>query len=107
MSTPLLTLHHPGRAQRYYAAGHWRDETIYTAVRARAARRPDSYAIRQRDRDLTYREVIDEADQLADHFHRLGLRPGDRVGFWGPSGAATAICLLACSRDRLVCVPSL
>lgn len=107
MPTPLLTLHHPGRAKLHYENGHWQDETIYTAVRAQAERAPDALAVRQYNGDITYRELIDEADRLADHLRGLGVQPGDRVGSWGPSSAAVAIGLLACSRDRLVYVPSL
>lgn len=107
MPSPLLTLHHPARAKRYYELGYWKNQTIYNAVRVQAERRPDAVAVRELTGALSYRQLVEEADQLANYLYGLGLRAGDRVGFWAPSSATTAVCLLACSRDRLICVPSL
>lgn len=107
MSGPFLTLHLPSRAREYYASGDWRSETIYQAVAARATQNSDKVAVREFASVLTYRELLLRADRLADQLHALGLRPGDRVAFWGPSSSLAAVTLLACSRDRLVVVPSL
>ena len=34
MTNTLLTLHDPAAARRYYAEGLWRDDTLYTLLRA-------------------------------------------------------------------------
>ena len=40
MQSPLLTLHDPATARRYYAAGLWRDETLYGLLERHAASGP-------------------------------------------------------------------
>ena len=46
MQSPLLTLHDPAEARRYYEAGLWRDETLYALLARHAAERPDDFALR-------------------------------------------------------------
>jgi acyl-CoA synthetase (AMP-forming)/AMP-acid ligase II len=52
-------------------------------------------------------ELVDAADRLAAHLAGHGIRPGNRVAVWLPSRVATAIALLACSRNGYMCCPSL
>jgi amino acid adenylation domain-containing protein len=49
-----------------------------------AARRwPDNVAVREAGgASITYRELGELSDRLRDRLVRLGVRPGDRVGFW-------------------------
>lgn len=103
----ILTLHNPQNARDYYLAGVWQQDTLYTLARRHARERPTSCALRDNDVRLTWREVVDWADSVAEALHRQGLRPGDRVGVWLPNVVQGAIVFLACSRNGYVCCPSL
>ena len=102
-----LTLLSADEIQRYYASGHWRDETIYAAALARAEARPDAYAIRDASHRLTYSQLLACANALAARLHAAGVQPGQRVGLWTASRVETAIVWLACSRNGYTCCPSL
>jgi len=97
----------PEMIARYEASGHWRHDTIYALVKAHAERAPDTFAVRDRFRRITYRQLADAADALAADFARLGIEPGQRVAVWLPSRIESVVALLACSRDGIVCCPSL
>jgi acyl-CoA synthetase len=103
----ILTLHNPENARDYYLSGIWQQETLYTLARRHARERPTSCALRDADLRLTWREVVDWVDSVAEALHRQGLRPGDRVGIWLPNVVHTTIVFLACSRNGYVCCPSL
>ncbi|VVD77811.1 class I adenylate-forming enzyme family protein [Pandoraea terrigena] len=103
----ILTLHNPQRAREYYLAGVWQQETLYSLARRHARERPSAHALRDATRRLTWREVTEWTDSVAESLHRGGLRPGDRVGIWLPSVLETVIIFLACSRNGYVCAPSL
>jgi acyl-CoA synthetase len=102
-----LTLLSTELMQRYYAGGFWRDDTIYSLVRARAASTPQKYALRDRLRRITYGELVASADRLAADLAHHGVRAGQRVAVWLPSRMEGVVALLACSRNRTVCCPSL
>ncbi|OZI49416.1 class I adenylate-forming enzyme family protein [Bordetella genomosp. 4] len=103
----VLTMLSAEEIERYYASGHWRDQTIYAAASAQAQRSPDSYAIRDGANRLTYKELIACADALAVRLHGAGVQPGQRVGLWTASRVETAVVWLACSRNGYTCCPSL
>ncbi len=103
----ILTLLDAEQLARFYAAGHWRPETIYGRVRQRSAVTPDKVAVREASRQASYAELVDAADRLAGALEAAGLRPGQRVAVWLSSRIETAVALLACSRNRYVCSPSL
>jgi len=107
MSNSLLTLLSIERYQEHYRAGFWRDDTVYSLVKAHAARAPDRIAIRSAQGDLSYRALISHADAFASELARKGVCAGQRVAVWSPSRAETVIALLACSRNGYVCCPSL
>ncbi|TMJ61694.1 MAG: amino acid adenylation domain-containing protein, partial [Alphaproteobacteria bacterium] len=46
---------------------------------------PQAFALRDRDRRLSYPELVDAADRLAAHLAGHGIRPGNRVAVWLPS----------------------
>jgi len=103
----VLTLLSTEQIEQYYASGHWRDETIYQSALNHARARPDSHAVQDRNRRLTYAELIAAADALAARLHHSGVQPGQRVGLWASSRVETAIVWLACSRNGYTCCPSL
>jgi len=103
----LLTLHDPATAWRYHEAGLWRDETFYALLAKHAAARPDGFAARDSVRRLTFAELRDWVDAIADAFHEAGVRQGERVALWGSNRLEILACFLACSRNGYVCNPSL
>ena len=107
MTNTLLTLLSRERMREYYAAGFWRDDTIYSLVAGHARRAPGGHAVRDRVRRVTYRELVDAADALAADLARHGVKPGQRVCVWLPSRVEGAVALLACSRNGYVCCLSL
>jgi fatty-acyl-CoA synthase len=55
--------------------------------------------------DLSYGELIAEADRLARGMHRLGVRPGDRVGLVLHSAREFIPAFLGCVRAGFIAVP--
>src|SRR5438477_11173551 len=107
MTGSLLTLLNAPTLAAYRAAGYWGAETLYAVAARHARARPEAFAVRDRNRRLTYRELVEAADRLAAGLAGHGLRPGQRVAVWLPSRVETAIALLAASRNGYVCCPSL
>src|SRR3954471_22441663 len=106
MST-ILTLHDPQTARRYYGAGVWREDTLYSLLRAHARVRPDAYALRDSKRRLTWAQLSRWVDALASELHAAGLKRGQRVSVWLPNRVEAVVVFLACSRNGYVCNPSL
>jgi acyl-CoA synthetase len=107
MGNTLLTLLSAEQIKHYYAAGHWRDDTIYSLVRDQARRTPQQPALRDRFRRVDYATLAEAADALAADFRARGVKSGERVAVWLPSRIESVIALLACSRNGYVCCPSL
>ena len=103
----ILGLHHPARAQAYYGAGWWQQDTLYGLLRANAQTRPDRPAVRDRARRLSWVDLYRWVEAIAIDLHAAGLRPGDRVSVWLPNRVETIAIALACSRNGYVCNPSL
>jgi acyl-CoA synthetase len=107
MTNTVLTLHDPGMAQRYYAGGLWRRDTLYTLLRDRAAQRPAAFALRDGQQRLNWGELRALVDAVAADLEQAGVKRGERVSVWLPNRVETVAILLACSRNGYVCNPSL
>jgi acyl-CoA synthetase len=103
----ILTLLGPQEAERHYASGAWRKDTLYSLLVRHAAERPQAYALRDARRRLSWRDLQDWVDSTAQALHQAGVRRGQRVAVWLPSRAESVVALLACSRNGYVCVASL
>ena len=58
----------------------YRSATIATGIRTAAQRTPEKVALREGERTLTYRRLVERIDRVsAGARHGLGLAPGDRV----------------------------
>jgi acyl-CoA synthetase len=90
-----------------YAAGWWKDDTIYGCAARQAGAAPDRVAIRDSHCVLTYAELVSLADRTASALRQRGLGSGDRVAAWMSSRTELAVVLLACSREGFVLCPSL
>jgi acyl-CoA synthetase (AMP-forming)/AMP-acid ligase II len=106
-SGPLLTLLNAETVAAHTAAGFWGDETIYRLAARHARTTPQTCAVRDRHRRLSYAELVAAADRLAAHLAGHSIRPGQRVAVWLSSRVETAIALIACSRNGYVCCPSM
>jgi acyl-CoA synthetase (AMP-forming)/AMP-acid ligase II len=107
MPNTLLTLFDTERREQYYRAGFWRDDTVYSLVRAHAQRTPERIAVRSAHGALSYRALLTQVDAFADDLARKGVTAGQRVAVWLPSRRETIVALVACSRNGYVCCPSL
>src|SRR3954468_22553576 len=93
--------------EKYEAEGFWQGDTIYTLVRWHAQHTPQAFAVRDRFRRLTYRQLLAATDALAADLAAHGVRAGQRVGVWLPSRIESVVALLACSKSGAICSPSL
>jgi acyl-CoA synthetase (AMP-forming)/AMP-acid ligase II len=93
--------------EKYEADGFWQGDTIHALVRWHAEHNPQAFAVRDRFRRLTYRELLAAAEALAADLGRSGVRPGQRVGVWLPSRIESVVALVACSKTGAICCPSL
>src|SRR5213076_95777 len=107
MANTLLTLHDPEAARRYYAAGLWRADTLYTLLAQHATRRPDAFALRDSRKRLTWAELLALVDAVAADLDDAGLKRGERIAVWLPNRVEAVAVQLACSRQGYVCNPSL
>ena len=103
----LLTLHNPQTAREHYLNGVWQQDTLYSLMRGHAEARPNACALRDPYRRLTWREVYEHVEAIAQDMHEGGLRKGDRVAVWLPNRIESVLVFLACSRNGYVCCPSL
>ncbi len=51
---------------------------------------------------LCYRELLDRVARLASAFKALGLKPGDRLATYLPTGLEAALTMLACARIGVI-----
>jgi 2,3-dihydroxybenzoate-AMP ligase len=65
--------------RRYREAGALQDETLGEIIDRSAERFPERIALVAGERRVTYRELYELTEHLADHLVALGLRPQDRV----------------------------
>jgi acyl-CoA synthetase (AMP-forming)/AMP-acid ligase II len=107
VSNSILTTLSPQRLKQHYDAGFWQSSTIYMLARQNAQTSPDSFALRDRYRRLTFAQAVEAADRMAADLAARGVRRGQRIAVWLSSRLETAILLLACSRNGYVCCPSL
>jgi acyl-CoA synthetase len=107
VTNTILTTLSPARLKQHYDSGFWTSQTIYMHALDNARKQPDSFALRDRYRRLSFAQAIQAADDLAADLHAKGVRPGQRVAVWLSSRLEIAVALLACSRNGYVCCPSL
>ena len=95
----------PDLAVRYRAAGHWRDQTVDHFLERAAARYPDTVAVIDGDRRLTFADVEQQSLRLAAALHDRGVQPGDVVSFQLPNSAEAVVVFHAIHRVRGVANP--
>ena len=103
----MLTLHDPQQTREQYTSGAWQQNTMFMLMRNHASNRATEVALRDATTTLTWTEVLEAVEGVAQSLHLAGLRKGDRVAIWLPSRVESVIIFLACSRNGYVCCPSL
>ncbi len=80
------------------------EHTIGAALDLAVQRSPDAEALVSIHQGVrwTWAELGRRADALAAGLLALGLRPGDRVGVWGPNSAQWALAQFATARAGLI-----
>jgi fatty-acyl-CoA synthase len=80
------------------------DTTIGEALAEAARRWPERLALisAHEGRQLTWRQLDQEATRLAAGLCGLGLSPGDRVGIWAPNGLEWALVQFATARIGVI-----
>jgi long-chain acyl-CoA synthetase len=81
------------------------DEPFALVLEEAADRWPGSVALCHLGREITYRELRHDVEQLSTCLARLGVTPGDRVGIVLPNCAQLVISLFAALRLGAVAVP--
>ena len=89
------TMLKPELAQRWRAAGEWRDEAPFDILSARAARHPDRVAFIDGQGRITYGELKDKVERCAAYLRRIGIGRGDVVTIQLPNRIAFPITFLA------------
>ncbi len=102
----MLTLHDPQKTREQYASGSWQQDTLFMLLRMHADKRPDVVALRDATTAMTWIQVLEAVEGVAQSLHASGLRKGDRVAIWLPSRVESVLIFLACSRNGYVCCPS-
>src|SRR5262249_9785137 len=92
-------------AERYYAEGFWRQETLWSDVERVLRERADRVAFETEDRALTYGELDHAAGVLAERLAALGVEPGDVVAVLGRNSLEAPVALVACMRAGAVLAP--
>jgi acyl-CoA synthetase (AMP-forming)/AMP-acid ligase II len=91
----------------YYRSGCWKDESLYDVLCRHAQNSPDNFAVRDRLRRISFRDLLRLVDRVAAVLKARGVRTGERVAVWSPSRVETVVVMLACSRNGYVFCPSL
>ncbi|MFI0446349.1 (2,3-dihydroxybenzoyl)adenylate synthase [Actinomadura sp. 6N118] len=94
-------------ARRYAEKGYWRGTTIGDELLAVADARPDSVALVEDGRRLTYRDLAERADAAAIRLAELGLTVDDRIVLQLPNTIEFAVLTLACLRLGVIPVMAL
>ena len=79
----------------YWAAGHWRKETLVDVARRRVAENPQRSLVVEGDAVLTRQEAWTQSLRLAAFFRARGLVSGDVISFQLPNWSETVVIALA------------
>ncbi len=79
--------------------------TYGEALAAHAAARPDQPAIRFGDRVTSYSDYDRRATQIANGLAALGVKPGDRIAYFGKNSDLAVELMLGAARAGVVFIP--
>jgi acyl-CoA synthetase (AMP-forming)/AMP-acid ligase II len=81
-----------------------RPGNIWEMVARAAAKNPDAEALVCGDKRMSWREVITASQRIASGFHKLGLKPGDRVAILLGNRIEFPLILFAAAHQGLITV---
>ena len=79
--------------------------SVHGLFEAQAARRPEAIAARFESHALTYRELDEQANRLAQHLRQLGVQPGQRIGIFLERSLELLVGLLGILKSGAAYVP--
>jgi non-ribosomal peptide synthetase component E (peptide arylation enzyme) len=85
----------PELAQRWRAAGEWREESPFAILSAQASRTPDRVAFTDGQARITYGELKDKVERCAQFLRGIGIERGDVVTIQLPNRIAFPISFFA------------
>ena len=85
----------PELAQRWRAAGEWREETPFAILSAQASRIPTQVAFIDGQARITYGELKDKVERCAQFLRSIGIERGDVVTIQLPNRIAFPIAFFA------------
>lgn len=97
----------PSTVEHYRRLGVWCDETIDEAIAKAALRTPDKIAIVASQSRITFADLIERSERLANGLYDAGLRPGDRIVVQLPNNAEFVMLYLAASKLGLLPIMAL
>ena len=80
-------------------------QCIHQLVEAQVERAPDAIAVRRGSEKLTYRDLNDQANQLAHYLRGLGACPDTPIGICLEPSPALVVALLAVMKAGSACLP--
>ncbi len=88
---PFTTVLKPELAQRWRAAGEWREETFFEILSARAAAHPEREVLVDGQGRITYGELKDKVERCAAFLRSIGIARDDVVTIQLPNRIAFPI----------------
>jgi non-ribosomal peptide synthetase component E (peptide arylation enzyme) len=85
----------PELAQRWRAAGEWREDSPFAILAAQAGRTPDRVAFIDGQGKITYGELKDKVERCAQFLRSIGIERGDVVTIQLPNRIAFPIVFFA------------
>src|SRR5215475_12091718 len=85
----------PELAQRWRAAGEWREESPFAILSAQASRTPTQVAFIEGQGRITYGELKDKVERCAQFLRSIGIERGDVVTIQLPNRIAFPIAFFA------------
>lgn len=90
--------------ERAYRAGHWRAETLWSSLSAKASAHPAS-TIRDDQRVVTLPALLDRALRLRTALGSIGVAPGAAVMIQSRNSIDAVTAMLSCFAGGFLCVP--
>ncbi|MEO8298569.1 MAG: AMP-binding protein [Burkholderiales bacterium] len=105
MQHQLLSVTSAQDAARYRALGLWKDQTLYSRFRDAALESPEKVAIICGPRSIRYGELLQQIDNLAGSFLRLGIKADEVVSVQLPNSPDLPLIHLALNRIGALVMP--
>ncbi len=86
-------------------ADYPRDKCVHQLFEEQAARTPGKVALEFEEQSLTYQQLNERSNQLANHLRQQGVQPGDLVGIYMERSAEMIIALLGSWKAGAAYVP--